>query len=137
MMDKQRLKEIFGDGKRPTGADFAALIDSLWEDSEQTVDVIKKERVRWARSEYPAAIKPGEYWYNPSTGRLMYVGDYKVEEVALQDDVVYIIEDDLEMFPGQYVYRVGVLVLLGGGSGSGGGEGAGTGVYIGGVEDIG
>ena len=133
-MDKQQLKEMFADGKRPTGADFSALIDALWEDAEVVQSATMKTlRVKWARSISPMDIMPGEYWYNPSTGKLVYMGEYRAEEVSLKDDVVYIIEDDMEMFPGQYVYRGGMMILVGGG----GGGGVETGVYIGSVEEIG
>lgn len=110
-MDKEQLKERFGDGKRPSGADFAALIDALWANSEaQLSGVMRVQRVRWARSERPEAFNPeaGELWYDASThmlkGRVAY---------PPREGWVYIVEDNTEeMTAGQYVAQDGKLTML-------------------------
>lgn len=105
------LKERFGDGKRPTGADFAALIDALWANSEaQLSGVMRVQRVRWARSERPEEFDPaaGEVWYDTINHLLKGSVSYPPRE-----GWVYIVEDNTEeMTAGQYVAQGGKLTML-------------------------
>lgn len=109
-MDKEQLKEMFSDGKRPTGADFAALIDALWANvEEQLSSAMRVQQVKWARAERPEEFDPskGEVWYdtysNMLKGRISY---------PPRNGWVYVIEDSTEMAVGQYVCKNGRLELI-------------------------
>ena len=114
-MEKMQLKEMFGDGKRPTGADFAALIDALWANIEsQLRAAMPVIRIKWARKVAPSGFAPGEYWYNTNTRLLYYMGEKKAEVVAIRYDVLYVVEEEGYMIPGIYVGYDGSLRLIAG-----------------------
>lgn len=117
-MDKQRLKEIFGDGKRPTGADFAALIDALWANIEnQLANTMRVVRIQHVGDSVPNNFDVGQYWWNPSKLVLIYMADRKAESVDLRSDRLYVVEesgDYGDYLPGVYVAVNGELRYIDG-----------------------
>lgn len=110
-MEKERLKEMFADGKRPTGADFAQLIDALWANIEnQLANTMRVVRIQHVGDSAPNNFDTGQYWWNPSELALTYMGDSRAEQVDLRSDRLYIVEES-----GDYGdYLPGVYVAVGG-----------------------
>lgn len=114
-MDKAQLKEMFGDGKRPTGADFAALIDALWANVEnQLANTMRVVRIQYVSNSVPQGFTKGQYWWNPQSLELTYMGESRAESVALLSDRLYVIEEDGDFIPGIYVGYDGSLRLIAG-----------------------
>ena len=112
-MEREKLKEMFADGKRPTGADFAHLIDALWANIEnQLANTMRVVRIQYVSNNAPVGFKPGEYWWDPSSLSLTYMGDSKAEEVELRTDRLYVVEEDGDFLPGVYVAYAGELRYL-------------------------
>lgn len=112
-MEREKLKEMFANGKRPTGEDFAQLIDALWANIEsQLANTMRVVRIQYVSSSAPVGFKPGEYWWNPAALSLTYMGDSKSEEVDLRTDRLYVVEEDGDYLPGVYVAYAGELRYL-------------------------
>ena len=112
-MDKNELKALFADGKRPTGADFAALIDALWVNVEEQLQrAMKVVRLTYYQEEAPTNMAVGQYWYNPASNALIYMDDGVAREVSLRYDTLYVNEQDGYYPAGVYVNTAGVLGLI-------------------------
>lgn len=112
-MERARLKELFADGQRPTGADFAAALDSFVhkDDKVKMTDVnglVQKleeiSEMLTGRAEVihisqmgdtgGLAVNPGEYFYIPEQGLLAYYsGSESAVPVTIRHDVLYINDD--------------------------------------------
>ena len=110
-MDKARLKEMFADGKRPTGADFAALIDALWANIEQQlVGCMRIVKVK-VYDGVPVGLPIGEYGWDFRDMQLYYNTGSATSKEKLRQDVLYDVEDGI--YPGGlYVAYGGELRIL-------------------------
>lgn len=112
-MERDKLKEMFADGKRPTGADFATLIDALWANIEtQLANTMRVVRIQYVSNSVPEGFTQGQYWWNPSSLELTYMGESRAESVELLTDRLYVVEEDGDYIPGVYVAVSGELRYL-------------------------
>lgn len=112
MTERSKLKELFADGQRPTGADFAKALDSYVHKSDKVkmTDVnglVQKleeisamltgrvEVIRIAQmGDASLTTNADEYFYVPAQGLLMYYsGSGSAVPVTIRHDVLYINDD--------------------------------------------
>lgn len=110
-MEKEILKEKFSDGKRPSGADFAQLIDALWLNIEQQLAGCMRIVKVKVYDGPPVGLPIGEYGWDCRGFKLYYNTGYSFSIEKLRQDVLYDVEDGI--YPGGlYISYGGELRLL-------------------------